>query len=132
MGLRPRPHWGSSQCFPRPLAGFGKGREKGAGNGGKRRGGRKREANGRKGKDDSWSLDLRGIDALAFSLITAETAQIYLLKCSNLIKRTYAHYCFFIVRPIGWEHKTMFSTFCRVYMVAITYFKLGKYCYQMA
>ena len=54
LGLRPRPHWGSSQCSPRPLAAFscvlllsgGRGREK------EGRGGGRREIETGEGKGD--------------------------------------------------------------------------------
>jgi len=57
LGLRPRPHWGSLQCSPDPLAGFkgstSKGREgnwrEGRGSEGKGRGGRKGGRGGGKG-----------------------------------------------------------------------------------
>jgi len=38
LGLCPRPHWGSSQCSPDPLAGKGAGGKEGrGGEGGKRK-----------------------------------------------------------------------------------------------
>jgi len=64
LGLRPRPHWGSSQRSPGPIAGFkgpnSKGRGGGQGRGKERKRGEGRERAGENGKGEERKGEGRG------------------------------------------------------------------------
>ena len=93
MGLRPRPHWGSLQRSPRPIAGFKerlRGRREwrerlgGGGREGKRGNGKGRE----RGELGNSASVVEGTDAPGYTLTPPSLSKISVIAVHEVIKAT--------------------------------------------